>query len=128
MKVFPDTNVWVAAVVFPGLCDALITECADRGWLLTSRLVRREAHAVLSRKFPGVEAAPALFDAAWTESRCVADMREPADDADRRLVHAAERAGAELFVTGDKRVLSWKHAGSLRIVTLREAWGLLFNP
>lgn len=128
MKVFLDTNVWLSATIFSGLCEALVTECADRDWLVTSSLVRDEAHEVLARKFPHLPHAPALFDASWSEAPLVEDAADPADDNDARLLAAAVAAGADLFVTGDKRVLGWKPSGKLRIVTPREAWVVLFAP
>jgi len=128
MKVFLDTNVWLSATIFAGLCEALVTECADRDWLVTSRLVRDEAHEVLVRKFPLQSHAPALFDSSWSEVPLVADVAEPANDNDARLVAAAVAAKADLFVTGDKRVLDWKQSGTLRIVSPREAWIILFAP
>jgi putative PIN family toxin of toxin-antitoxin system len=128
MKVFLDTNVWLSATIFSGLCEALVTACADRDWLVTCPLVRVEAHEVLARKFPHLPQAPGLFDAAWNEVPPAEDVAEPADDNDARLVAAAVAAGADLFVTGDKRVLEWKQSGKLRIVTPREAWIMLFAP
>ena len=128
MKVFLDTNVWLSATIFSGLCEALVTECADRDWLVTSALVRDEAHDVLARKFPHLPNAPSLFDASWSEAPLVADIAEPAADNDARLVAAAVAAGANLFVTGDKPVLGWQQSGALRIVTPREAWITLFAP
>ena len=128
MKVFLDTNVWLSATIFSGLCEALVTECADRDWLITCPLVRDEAHEVLARKFPHLPHAPDLFDASWNEAPLVADVADPADDNDARLVAAAVAASANLFVTGDKRVLGWKQSGSLSIVTPREAWITLFAP
>lgn len=128
MKVFLDTNVWLSATVFSGLCDALLTACAEREWLITSALVREEAHTVLVRKFPHMPQAAALFDAAWNEAPQIPDHPEPADDNDRRLLAAAVAAGADLFVTGDKRVLEWNAPSPMRIVTPREAWIILFAP
>ena len=128
MKVFLDTNVWLSATIFSGLCEALVTECADRDWLVTCPLVRVEAHEVLVHKFPHLPNAPDLFDVSWNEAPQAADVAEPADDNDARLVAAAVAANADLFVTGDKRVLGWKQSGTLRIVTPREAWIILFAP
>lgn len=125
MKVFLDTNVWLSATIFSGLCETLVAECADRDWLVTCPLVRVEAHEVLARKFPHLPQAPGLFDASWSEAPLVVDA---ADDNDTRLVATAVTAGADLFVTGDKRVLGWKPSGNLRIVTPREAWIILFAP
>ena len=128
MKVFLDTNVWLSAAIFPGLCESLVMECAERDWLLTSPLVQQEAHQVLARKFPLRADAPALFDISWSEAHCIADVPDPADDNDARLVAAAIAAGAELFVTGDKRVLDWIASGSMRIASPRQAWIILFEP
>lgn len=128
MKVFLDIDVWLSATIFSGLCEALVTECADRDWLITCPRVRDEAHEVLARKFPHLPHAPGLFDASWNEAPRVADVADPSDDNDARLVAAAVAASANLFVTGDKRVLGWKQSGSLSIVTPREAWIALFAP
>jgi predicted nucleic acid-binding protein len=99
MKVFLDTNVWPSATVFSGLCEAIVMECHQRDWLLTTPLVRQEAHEVLDRKFAPVLQARALFDAIWSEAVCVADVAKPADDNDARRVSAALAAGADVFVT-----------------------------
>lgn len=128
MKVFPDTNVWVSAAIFPGLCADLLVECADRDWLVTSELIRYEAHKVLAEKFPRHADATRLFDAAWREASLVEDARSPRDDNDARLIATAIGAGANLFVTGDKRVLGWKKSAAMRIVSPRDAWITLFAP
>jgi putative PIN family toxin of toxin-antitoxin system len=128
MKVFLDTNVWLSATIFPGLCESLVMACAERDWLLTSPLVQQEAHKVLARKFPHQADAATLFNMSWSEAQCIADVPDPADDNDARLVAAAVAAGAELFVTGDKRVLEWGASGPMRIVSPRQAWVILFEP
>jgi len=126
LKVFLDTNVWLSATVFAGLCEAILIECHQRDWLLTTKLVQSEAHEVLGRKFPHLPQSLALFDAIWSEATCVQDLDEPADDNDVRLVRAASLAGAEVFVTGDKRVLTWGREGNTQILSPREAWMQLF--
>ena len=126
MKVFLDTNVWLSATVFAGLCEAILIECHQRDWLLTTKLVQSEAHEVLGRKFPHLPQSLALFDAIWSEATCVQDLDEPADDNDVRLVRAANLAGADVFATGDKRVLTWGREGNTQILSPREAWMQLF--
>ncbi len=126
MRVFLDTNVWLSATLFSGLCAELVAECADNDWLITSKLVQAEAHEVLIRKFPHRTDASRLFDAVWYEACCTDDVIEPSDDADARLVSAAASAGSDLFVTGDRRVLDWKTSNSMHIVTPRQAWLRLF--
>ena len=129
MKVFLDTNVWMSATIFSGLCEELVLQSAERGELLSRALVQFEAHEVFKRKFPNVSQACALFDASWRIAQLIADVTEPDNDNDRRLVTAASMAGADLFVTGDKRVLGWKtvarEQGHMRIVSPRDAWGAL---
>lgn len=126
MKVFLDTNVWLSATVFAGLCAEILTESAQRNWLLTTRLVQAEAHEVLGRKFPHLPQAQALFDTIWSEAACAPDVEEPTDDNDVRLVRAAQKAGATVFVTGDRRVLGWGTQGAMQILSPRDAWMRLF--
>ncbi|MFN3752399.1 MAG: putative toxin-antitoxin system toxin component, PIN family [Thiobacillus sp.] len=128
MRVFFDTNVWLSAALFPGLCSELLLRCVEEGHvLLTSTLVRAEAVAVLAEKFPWRDDAPALFEAVWQAAECVADVAPAEEDADARLVAAAVEAGAGLFVTGDMRVQSWEQSGGMRIVSPRQAWETLFG-
>ena len=126
MKVFLDTNVWLSATVFSGLCEAILLECHQREWLLTTPLVQQEAHAVLLRKFPHVPHAMALFDTIWSVAACIPDALDPADDPDARLVRAAQAAGASVFITGDQRVSGWGQQADMQLLSPREAWTLLF--
>lgn len=126
MKVFLDTNVWLSATIFSGLCEELVLQCADRDWLYSSTLVQLEAHEVLARKFPQKLDACALFDASWLVAVLIDDVAKPDADNDRRLVNAAAGAGMDFLVTGDKRVLGWqtvkRSEGMMKIVTPRAAW------
>lgn len=129
MQVFFDTNVWLSAIVFPGLCAELLVALDPAGHaLLTSELVRRETHDVLRRKFVRHAAAVERFDSLWACAACVADAHEPAGDADARLVAAAQAAGVQIFVTGDQRVLGWDPRDAMRIVSPRLAWQMLIMP
>lgn len=129
MKVFLDTNVWLSATIFSGLCEELLLQSAERGALYSSLLIQVEAHEVLKRKFPKTPNACDLFDASFQAAQLIADSDEPGDDNDRRLVATAIAAGMDLFVTGDKRVLGWALekaiSGNLKIVSPREAWTML---
>jgi predicted nucleic acid-binding protein len=131
MKVFLDTNVWLSATVFSGLCEELVLQCADRGWLYSSALVRQEAHEVLTRKFPQRPDACALFDLARQSAQWIDDVAESQEDNDVRLVDATALAGMAVFVTGDKRVLSWQSrpgpTGLMQMASPRQAWQMLFG-
>jgi len=111
--------------VFAGLCEAILIECHQRDWLLTTPLVQAQAHEVLARKFLHLPQAQALFDAIWSQAICVHDPDEPVDDNDVRLVKAANLPGADVFVTGDKRVLTRGREGEMQILSPREAWAQL---
>lgn len=129
MKLFLDTNVWLSAVVFPGLCAELLLELDTQGHsLLTSDLVRAEVHSVLKRKFARHAVALTRFDSLWACAVPVQDVTQPAEDADARLVAAARAAGADFFVTGDQRVLTWNPQGEMRIVSPRQAWEWVVMP
>ena len=93
--------------------------------LLTSALVWEEVRGVMQRKFKRHAAAVERFDSLWACALCVPDVAEPAQDADARLVGAASGAGAQLFVTGDQRVLGWHPQGPMGIVSPRHAWQAL---
>jgi len=131
MKVFLDTNVWVSATIFSGLCEEWVLQCADRNCLYSSPLVQQEAHEVLRRKFPHLLQVSRLFDASWSVAQLIDDVPDPADDNDQRLVNAAARAGMDLFVTGDKRVLGWQAVqrpyGVMKIMSPRSAWLALWG-
>ena len=129
MRVFLDTNVWLSAVVFPGLCAELLLALDAAGHrLLSSDWIRHEAHEVMQRKFTRHAAALERFDTLWACAEVIADVTEPADDPDARLVAAAIAAGADVFVTGDQRVLGWSTPGTMAIVSPRQAWGMLLMP
>ena len=65
MKVFLDTNVWLSATIFSGLCEELLLVCAERVGLLSSLLIQLEAHEVLKWKFPKTPNACDLFGASF---------------------------------------------------------------
>ena len=121
MKIFLDTNVWVSALMAPGLCEDLLFDSCKQDIAMSSPLVWEELAEVLRRKVRAPEPVVAAARILWLDTIRVAEPSEPADDADARLVAAAAAAGADLFVTGDKRVLQWAAAGSMRIVSPRDA-------
>lgn len=124
MRVFLDTNVWFSAMATQGICEILVERLAQSHSTLTSNLIWTELSGLLVRKLhfspEEITQAKSVLD----ELEWIADSDDPADDNDRRLLAAA----IDLFVTGDKRVLEWKTAGPMRIVTPREAWITLFAP
>jgi predicted nucleic acid-binding protein len=126
MRVFFDTNVWFSGIASNGLCQALLERSLTTHTVLSSALVWDELTAVLVRKLRYNEEelaeAERLFGAAC---RLTESTRET-NDNDVRLVATAEQGDAQLFVTGDTRVLGWDAPNGMRIVKPREAWLMLY--
>lgn len=127
MKVFLDTNVWVAAFAARGLCDALLDECLTGHEVLTSVLVWDELRDVMTRKLDPTPKAWKEIEALWKTAIPVADVPPGFGDNDARLVEAARAAGAEAFVTGDRALLDLRAAGEMPIVSPREAYERLIR-
>lgn len=127
MRVFLDTNVLVAAFATRGLCADVFRVVAAEHALLVGEPVLTELQRILAhklrmpaaqrgeliellRRFEVVAAAPAAADLGI------------GDAADDRIVACAQRAAAELFVTGDKALLPLGRVGNLPLVSPRECW------
>lgn len=128
MRIFVDTNIWVSAIATPGLCDELLKQLFRNHEVLASELVWRELETVLVRKLRFAPQEVAVARAMFDEGILLADVPVSRGDNDTRLVAAASAGMADLFVTGDKRVLEWNASGSMRIVSPRDAWIRLFEP
>lgn len=128
MRIFVDTNIWVSAIATPGLCDELLKQLFRSHEVLASELVWREFETVLVRKLRFTPQEVAAARAMFGEGVLLADVPVSRGDNDTRLVAAASAGKADLFVTGDKRVLEWDASGSMRIVSPRDAWIRLFEP
>ena len=110
MRVFVDTNVWVSAIASTGLCDELLKQLFVSHEVLGSELVWTELAEVLARKLGFSQQELAVASAMYSGTIQLADVSEPSKDSDARLVAAA--GGADLFATGDKRVLEWGASGA----------------
>lgn len=124
MRVVFDTNIYVSALVLPGGRgeEALlrITDGEDR--LLFSRPILSELLGVLARKFsrhPEELSRVAVFLDDLGEliepEVVVADL---ADEPDNRVLECALAGGADLVVTGDRRMLELGSWRGIRIVSL----------
>ena len=128
MKVFFDTNIWVSAFAAAGLCENLVSECLREHSVLSSPLVGEELFRALDNKLeldkPELKEARELFGFA----SLIKDASSSQGENDARLLIAAAGAGAGLFVSGDKAVLNRGSVGTMRIVSPRDAWLILFGP
>lgn len=124
MKVVFDTNVLVAALVFPGGRGeaALKRIVEERDVLLISPPILDELLAVLARKFgrDGEELARVavfLSDLAQTV-RPRTRLKVVADDPDNRILECAVTGRADAIVTGDRALLALGTFRKIRLLAL----------
>ena len=126
MKVVFDTNVLVAALVFPGGQGeaALRRIVEERDQLFLSRPILDELLGVLARKFSR-EAEELAHVAVFLSE--LATIAKPArrlkvlkDDPDNRVLECAIGARADLIVTGDRALLALREFRGVRITSLRD--------
>ena len=128
MKVFFDTNIWVSAFAAAGLCESLVCECLREHSVLSSPLVGEELFRALDNKLKLDKSELKEVQELFRFASLIKDASASQGDNDARLLIAAAGAGADLFVSGDKAVLKRKSVGTMRIVSPRDAWLILFGP
>jgi putative PIN family toxin of toxin-antitoxin system len=126
MRVVFDTNVLVAALVFPdGRADAAVRRIIEgKDDLVLSMDILREVLSVLARKFWWDKEELSRVAVILSE---MAEVVEPTtrlkvfrDDPDNRILECAVAGKATAIVTGDKAMLALgKHAG-VRLISLSE--------
>ena len=130
MRVFLDTNVLVSAFATRGLCAELFELVLLEHDLILGRSVLQELSKALQQKvkLPARETA-AIITFLEDEASQLVESSDPADvavDRDDAIVLGDAMAGhAEVFVTGDAKVLGLGQHGALRIVSPRGLWELL---
>ena|GEM_PF-512870 len=132
MRVFLDSNVWVAGLSTRGLCTDLIRLLLRRHGhghvaLLVSKDVRDETLRILRDKLGASENELwSVRDAmAWAECVSPADWQPPSgfpDPEDVAIVGAAIAADADLFVTGDRALIEMDSIQGLALVPPRTAY------
>lgn len=126
MKVVFDTNVLVAALVFPGgRGDAALQRVVgEQDQLLISKAILDELLGALARKFARDTeelARVALFlGELGTLVQPGRRLRVVQDDPDNRVLECALAGGAEAIVTGDRALLALREFRGVRIISLRE--------
>ena len=128
MKVFVDTNVWLAGRFGRGLCaellDALIEEDVE---ILLDERVLTEFRRIARDKFHvdagALDAAEIFFRKYALVLVAAKAPRAGIPDPDDAWIIAAALAGdAEWFVTGDKALLDLGQVETLTMVSAREAY------
>jgi putative PIN family toxin of toxin-antitoxin system len=129
MRVVFDTNILVAALVFPGgHGDAALRRVIDgTDRLLLSKAILDALLEVLGRKFAR-EAEELAHVAVFISelSTPVAPKRRlhiVKDDPDNRILECALAGGAHGIVTGDKALLALKSFEGIPVMTLASCLG-----
>ena len=130
MRVFLDTNVLVSAFATRGLCADLLELVLLQHELIVSRSLLRELERALRQKvkLPARDAA-AISDYLSDEAALLLESSRPAEaavDADDAIVLGDATGGhAEVFVTGDAKVLALGRHAEFRIFSPRAFWEML---
>lgn len=126
MRVVFDTNVLVAAFVFPGGRGeaALRRIVEERDELVLSKPILDELLGVLARKFSRdaeelAHIAVFLGELATT-ARPVRRLKVLEDDPDNRVLECAVAGRASVIVTGDRALLALGEFRGVRVVSLRD--------
>jgi len=127
MRVFLDTNVLVSAVATRGLCADVLREVLLSHQILVSVELLKELEKVLREE---IELPQPLV------SECVEFMQQDArfsessplqkvpvkDKTDIPILSAALNGKADLFVTGDRKLIELERLGNMEIVSPRGFW------
>lgn len=129
MRVVLDTNVLVAALVFPGgQGDAALRRVVEgRDQLVLSRAILGELLEVLGRKFAR-DAEELAHVAVFVSDLATVvaprrRLRVVRDDPDNRILECALAGKAQAIVTGDKGLLALKSFEGIPVMTLASYLG-----
>jgi uncharacterized protein len=130
LRVFLDTNVLVAAFAARGLCADLFELVLQEHELILGHSVLRELSKALQRKIKlPARDVTAITTFLVDEASQLVESSDPAAaavDRDDAIVLGDALGGhAEVFVTGDAKILGIAQHGDLRIVSPRGFWELL---
>lgn len=126
MKVVFDSNILIAALVFPGgLADAAVGNILDgTDDLLISRPILQEVLGVLAKKFSRDKEELSRVAVVLGE---MGTLVEPSrrlsvfpDEPDNRILECAVEGKAAAIVTGDKAMLAIGEYEGIRLLTLAE--------
>jgi len=126
MRVVPDTNVLVSAIVFGGPPGRLV-ELAGEGHLqlILSPPLIAELREVLRRKFGFSDAAAYQAEALLRRISIVVEPQQEVaiiseDPEDNRVLEAARAGDADVIVSGDRHLLSLERFGTTAIMNPRD--------
>ncbi len=126
MRVVFDTNIYVAAFVFPSGQAAMAFDRILEGedTLILSQEILAELLTTLAKKFSRDAEALSQVAVVLTELAEVVTPRRRLgvlpDEADNRILECAEAGTADCIVTGDKAMLKLDAYEHVRIISLRQ--------
>lgn len=126
MRVVFDTNILVAALVFPGGQgeEALLRIVEERDQLILSKPILDELLGVLGRKFSR-DAEELAHVAVFISGLAVVvrprrRLAVAKDEPDNRILECALTGRADAIVTGDRALLGLREFRGVRVIGLRE--------
>jgi putative PIN family toxin of toxin-antitoxin system len=130
LRVFLDTNVLVSAFAARGLCADLFELVLLEHELILGRSVLRELSTALQQKvkLPArytTAIVTFLTDEATQLVESSHSIAAAIDNDDAIVLGDAVLGHAEVFVTGDTKILVLGHHGDVRILSPRAFWELL---
>ncbi|MCZ7627164.1 MAG: hypothetical protein C3F12_00010 [Candidatus Methylomirabilota bacterium] len=136
MRLFPDTNVLVSAIIARGLCEDLLRllvrgHVRGRWELLIGAPVEIEFTRILHTRLHADNETMAiardlLADGQRVPSSAV-NLTLPIPDLDDiPILACALAAQADFFITGDKALLDLNEVHSMRLCSPRQMWDRLF--
>lgn len=131
MKVFFDTNVYVAEALLGEAAEELIKATAHASWrLFVSDYVLDEMEKVLTEKLGFARRLAVLARSRVVHRSSIVEPGAsrhvvPQDPKDSPILHAALAAGVDYLVTNDRHLLKLNPYEGLRIVSMTEYRRLL---
>ena len=127
MKVFLDTNVLASAIATRGLCTDVLREVLSSEDLVISRALLDELKRIFADKFslPDniISDALSLLRTDSEISNSPTNISIDIQDKDDIIILSdAVSAGVDIFVTGDKEVLTLSSIGRMEILSPRGFW------
>jgi putative PIN family toxin of toxin-antitoxin system len=132
MKVFFDTNVYVAEALLGGVASELVERTIDIRWrVASSQYVLDEIVRVLVAKLGfSQRLAQLTIDRVRRRTALVTPKRQhhvSADPADSPILSAAVAAGVDLLVTNDAHLLEMNPYQGVRVMSMSDYRQLLIN-
>jgi len=126
MKVVFDTNIFISALVIPGVqAEKAINRIADGiDTLLISKPIINEVLSVLSRKFSHDAEAISRVAVYLAELAIIVHPKKTVhilkDESDNRILECAISGKADVIVTGNKEMLELDDYIGIKIISLKE--------